>query len=104
MKCPECSRNAMSFGKTMVLFDPRRISCRKCDAKLKLSHQWVSTFWVSITTAFVIGVLHALFDNLFSSDNAAIYIIAWIAAALCYDLVFWKFATYEVMPVQGTDS
>ncbi|MBU8932664.1 MAG: hypothetical protein KOO62_01530 [candidate division Zixibacteria bacterium] len=104
MKCPECSYNAMSFGKCLVIFDPRRIRCRNCDAKLKLSHQWVSTFWVSIAVAFVLGTLHALLDNLFSSDNVAFSLVVWVAAALCYELVFWNFATYEVMVVEETSS
>jgi hypothetical protein len=104
MKCPKCSHSAMSFGRSLVVFDPRCIHCKKCNAKLKLSHQWVSTFWVAIATAFVLGVLHALLDNLSSSGNAAVYIVIWIAVAMCYQRAFWRFATYEVMPTEGANS
>ncbi len=104
MKCPACSRNAMSFGKSMMVFNPRRIRCQKCDAELKLSRQWVSAFWVNVAAAFVLGALYALLYNLISSDNAAIFLIVWIAAAFCYSLVFWQFATYEVMPIERTSA
>ena len=54
--------------------------------------------------AFVLGALYALLYNLISSDNAAIFLIVWIAAAFCYSLVFWQFATYEAMPIERTSS
>ncbi|MCI0706523.1 MAG: hypothetical protein L0Y80_03440 [Ignavibacteriae bacterium] len=55
MKCPSCQQEPISFKRWLVLFDPVRLVCRSCGAKLMLKQHWRTRYHlISIVVALLI--------------------------------------------------
>ena len=55
MKCPSCQQQPISFARWLMMFDPVRILCNQCGAKLTLTPQWRTRYHIiSIAVALLI--------------------------------------------------
>jgi hypothetical protein len=94
MKCPDCSRTAMSFARSVFIIYPRHLRCRHCGAALELSPKWMSVYWISLAAAFALGAIYALLRLSVEWQRSWIFLVAWLAAAFVFGWIFWRNAVY----------
>ncbi len=101
MMCPKCNKHAVSFARSMFIFDPRTIRCRNCGAQLRLISKWVRSFWMSVILALVCGIVFSMLNLWIDTTAGWIFLAAFIVAAFTYGFVFWRYAVYQPLTPQS---
>ena len=96
MKCPSCQQEPITFRRWLLLFDPVRILCMHCAAKLKLAPKWRTRYHlISIFVAALIiaPTILSFFDVIpFGSPNET---LLYAGILIVFSLIglaafFWK--------------